>query len=179
MNRLGLYVIRGRAIALTAFLWTTLQAVAQVADPSPAAPSSPANVPFQESPGSTTNAQPPSLSATSNWTTNAIQLLRDPFWPIGWTPPSAGEAAEASGPVEQRPKGPVRWDEAARQLEVTALTQLPTGGYVAVLKGLGVFEKGDTISVNYGGLTYRWEVQSITSEGIVPKRLNAIPQRGN
>ncbi|MCE9614998.1 MAG: hypothetical protein K8T26_12020 [Lentisphaerae bacterium] len=107
----------------------------------------------------------------------ALSRLRDPFWPIGWTPPPV-EDTRNSQPTTQL-KGPVRWEEATRMLEPTALTQLPSGQYLAVLKGIGVVEVGDNVAVKYGGLVYRWEIKSITSEGIVPQRLGVSAPRGN
>ena len=106
-----------------------------------------------------------------------IGQLRDPFWPLGWTPPPVETFVDTR--PEARPKGPVRWDEATRMLELTALTQLPSGKYLAVLKGIGVVETGDKIAVKFGGLIYRWEITSITSEGIVPQRIGVSAPKGN
>lgn len=104
-----------------------------------------------------------------------LESRRDPFWPIGWKPVPAGTVQDVASDVH--PKGPIRWDEASKLLEMTALTALPNGQHVAVLKGIGVVEAGDKVSVNYGGLTYRWQVRSITDEGIIPVRLGVTAQR--
>ena len=101
--------------------------------------------------------------------------LRDPFWPVGWVPPKMERVTFKSPALPQQP---VRWEEVARKLEVSALSQLPDGRHIAVLKNIGLVEAGDTISVNYGGLTYRWEVRAVTAAGIQTKRVGVSAQRG-
>jgi hypothetical protein len=122
-----------------------------------------------------TDTDPHAAGAPADGTASpAGAVERDPFWPVGWVPPP--EKA-SSLPADFAPKSPIRWQDAIRQLEVTALTELPGGGYVAIMKGIGVVERGDTIAVNLSGLTYRWKVESITSEGIVPERIGVTAQR--
>jgi hypothetical protein len=132
----------------------------------------PAELPASETPAAMADAAPPAGGGAAAAAAKPMQ--RDPFWPVGWTPPP--ERASAL-PAERLSNSPIRWEEAIRMVEVTALTELPDGGHVAIVKGIGVVERGDTIAVNLGGLTYRWKVQSITSEGIVPERIGVTAQR--
>jgi hypothetical protein len=93
--------------------------------------------------------------------------LRDPFWPIGWRPPGFGNSAQPA----QKLNGQVKWDEARRQLEITGLSKKPDGSYLAIIKGAGVVEKGDVVSVRCDSLVYRWRIVDITGEGIIPEQL--------
>lgn len=102
-----------------------------------------------------------------------LSAFRDPFWPVGWTPPKASPV-----PRVTRSASPIRWDDATRMLEVTAMTQNSAGAYVAILRGIGVVEVGDTVSVTLGDLVYRWEVREITNKGIVPRRLGVTALKG-
>jgi len=100
--------------------------------------------------------------------------LRDPFWPIGWVPPPPQE----EGGEDTGPKSPIQWGEAAKRLQVTALSKKAGGGYIAILKEIGVVEKGDVITLTHGGLIYQWEIKNISSKGVVPKRLDVTtPKR--
>ena len=113
-----------------------------------------------------TDIEPPMDTEVSH------EALRDPFWPVGWKP------APIDATAPENPKGPIRWNEAARKLEVTALSRGADGRYFAIVKDIGVVEKGDTLSVEHEGLLYRWRVKDITSRGIVPERMTATNQRG-
>jgi len=96
---------------------------------------------------------------------------RDPFWPVGWSPP----IVEDEPGTPEKPKAlPVQWEEAAKQLTVTGIFRKGKR-HLAMLKGVGVVEEGDIITVQYKELVYRWRVTSITPAGIVPKKLDASP----
>lgn len=124
----------------------------------------------------TTNGTLPS-GRTASVAVRPLKHVRDPFWPIGWSPPPP-EASD--DPAElNRPNGPIRWEEATRRLSVTGLTHLSGGRYIATIKNVGVVEAGDRISLEFEGLIYQWEVQTITDKGIVPRRLGISAQRGN
>jgi hypothetical protein len=96
-----------------------------------------------------------------------IMTLRDPFWPSGWRPPNFGKkktAAEITSPI--------KWHEAASLLRIAGLTKKPNGNYIAIIKGYGLIEKGDTLTVNYQGLIYTWKITNITSKGIERKKIS-------
>ena len=101
------------------------------------------------------------------------QLLRDPFWPVGWAPPNFGQI----GTDEDARNALARWEEARKLLQVTGLSRGANGKYVAILKGIGVVQEGQTVSVNHGDLTYRWRIASINSRGIVPEKVGASPAK--
>lgn len=96
-----------------------------------------------------------------------IMTLRDPFWPVGWRPPNFGRED-----VEDTGTAALQWEAAGRRLAVTGLSKKADGGYLAILKGAGLVETGDTIAVKYQGLTYKWKVTKITNTGIIRERLS-------
>ena len=102
-----------------------------------------------------------------------VSSLRDPFWTVGWKP------APRAMPVQKKVAADAtaqRWDEAFKQIRVSALGQNAEGKYVATVKGVGVVDVGDTISISYGGLLYRWKVVKISAEGLVPERIGVYAQ---
>jgi len=113
-----------------------------------------------------TNAAPAGGTAT---VTN-FNALRDPFWPVGWKPPTFGR--DGSGDEDR--SGLIRWDEATRLLHVNGLSRKAGGGYVAFLADIGIVEESQVVSVQYRGLTYRWRIKRITAEGIVPQRIGVF-----
>lgn len=93
--------------------------------------------------------------------------LRDPFWPVGWKPPSLGRVAESEDLAAMS-----KWRAAERLLKVSGLSRKPDGTYLAILEKAGIVEKGDMVSVKYLGLTYKWRIKDITGEGMLPERIS-------
>ena len=112
---------------------------------------------------------PEPLAAGTN---AALTLTRDPFWPVDWEPPQLGKVS-TNRPATNTVL--TEWDKARASLQVTGLSKGKDGKYLAVLKGIGVVEEGDTVSVNLVGLNYRWKIVSITVNGIVPERVGVYP----
>lgn len=102
-----------------------------------------------------------------------LSTLRDPFWPIGWTPPEQASATL----VAKATVGQYRWKQALATFELTGLSKKVDGTYVAVLRGVGVVEPGDTIKTVYEGFEYGWQIQEITKKGIEPVRAWVRPVR--
>jgi hypothetical protein len=100
-----------------------------------------------------------------------MQLLRDPFWPVGWAPANFGQIGVEEGGQEALAK----WEEARKLLKMSGMSRTADGRYAAILKGIGVVQEGDTVSVNYGDLVYRWRVCAITSSGINTEKIGAFP----
>ena len=100
---------------------------------------------------------------------------RDPFRPVGWTPPKRRVATRRSGPVEED-TSPVKWEEAEKLLGVSGVSKNRDGEYAAIIRRIGVVENGDIISIRYGDLIYRWKVLAISRNGVTPERLGAYPE---
>jgi hypothetical protein len=100
--------------------------------------------------------------------------LRDPFWVVGWQPPTFGLAI----PTADNDQGGIRkWQNALRRIEISGLIRTADGSYLANVKGVGVVETGDLIWVDYDAMTYKWRVRAITKKGIVPERVSVTPSR--
>lgn len=120
-------------------------------------------------------ADPAAGAGQTNAAPPAVSEPRDPFWPVGWEPPKVGLAAADTSPV-QAPKPPTQWDEARKLLQVTGLSRRVTDGkYFAIVKGIGVVEEGDSVTVIHNGQMYKWKIKSISSKGIVPERTGVYP----
>ncbi len=92
---------------------------------------------------------------------------RDPFWPVGWKPPYIGQSREDVQAANRLD----RWREALNRREVTGVSKKPDGAYLAVLRGIGVVEKGDIVRVWMDGQAYRWRITGVLQNGIETKRL--------
>ena len=118
---------------------------------------------------------PPSRPATAKVTESPLDTLRDPFWPIGWTPPKITVTDE--GPVVVQPRAPVRWNDARKRLQISGLSRMPDGRYLAILKGIGVVEEADVVAVTLVDFVYKWRITSITEKGFVPEQIGVYPKK--
>jgi hypothetical protein len=96
------------------------------------------------------------------------KLARDPFWPVGYTPPPPVVGGER---VERIDK-PVKWP----QLRLKGLTRGAKGVYLAVVEDVGgLVEPGSVIAKEQDGLLYRWEVKEISDKGLTCVPLDVRP----
>jgi len=101
--------------------------------------------------------------------TNAVQVVRDPFWPVGYVPPppepevQEEDEDEKELPLEPPDKWPV--------LQVKGLSRGGSGRRMAILDRVGIVEEGDIISFEHENLVYQWLVKEISDEGVFQKRL--------
>jgi hypothetical protein len=104
---------------------------------------------------------------------------RDPFWPVGWTPPPvvtnepAAQEAPAAEPEEK--EIPIEWEKAVVHLVGTGVSKTPDGRVFGLLKGIGIVEIGDEVALDYNGLRYVWRIVEIRRDGIVPERVRVGP----
>jgi hypothetical protein len=113
-----------------------------------------------------TNAPAFSLESISG---QDFERLRDPFWPVGWRP----EAKDPTRKADLSPAVAMKWAEARKLLQVTGFGRTTGGRRMAIIKGVGVVEEGDVISVHFEGAVYRWAVRSITETEIVTEKIGA------
>ena len=107
-----------------------------------------------------------SSSAHSEPAAHSTNTLRDPFWPVGFTP-TPKEALDASQ-AESRIMEQTRWPK----LELRGITRTTQGDYIAILDGIGLVEPGDEISKRQHNLIYRWRINEITAQGVSRTRLD-------
>ena len=114
--------------------------------------------------------------------TNTVELpagwdeLRDPLWPIGYTPPpptTAPTAPSATNTIVVQKSAQELLEERASwpPLKLKALTKGTRGGYMAVIDGIGVVEAGEIVRIQAAGLVYRWRIEMIGPSGLKAKRL--------
>jgi hypothetical protein len=112
--------------------------------------------------------------------TNRVKLLhkqasalRDPFWPVGYTPPrkDAPKPTTAVRPMPQTQPEPTpverppKWDEALRTVSVKGIMSVGEGKYMAVVNDQVVGEN-DTVAVAFEGRRYTWRITRITADGV-------------
>ena len=95
--------------------------------------------------------------------------LRDPFWPVGFTPDApAGVKEEKKQQVAEEPK----WGDAVKMLDVKGVMNVAGGKYMAMINNQ-VVKEGDVVSVRMGELPYRWKVHSVSKRGARFEKLDA------
>jgi hypothetical protein len=111
--------------------------------------------------------------------TNTVELpagldeLRDPLWPIGYTPPPPPTAPSATNTTVVQKSAQELLEERASwpPLKLKALTKDKRGGYMAVIDGIGVVEAGKIVRIDAAGIVYRWRIETIGPTGLKAKRL--------
>lgn len=115
--------------------------------------------------------------------TNVVKLLykkslelRDPFWPVGYTPPKKDTGKKKTEVTEQPAALPVverppRWDDALRTVSVKGIMSVGGGKYMAVVNDNVVCEN-DVVTINFEGRTYTWKIASISADGVKFQKLD-------
>ena len=91
------------------------------------------------------------------------EMLRDPFSPVGYVPPNKKVVPTLSNDLSN---DQVSWPK----LDVTAITKDTDGSYIVFLKGHGIAEKGDIISVKKDGYSFEYEITEIAEKGFKYKK---------
>lgn len=108
---------------------------------------------------------------------------RDPFWPVNYAPrphveQSSGAPQDATGqppPPEAPPPAPLAWEEATKQLVVSAVMRSNDGRYVARVNG-AVTTEGEEVAVVFENRTYRFKVAQIAAGGVTFARADEALQ---
>ena len=95
--------------------------------------------------------------------TSAEFKRRDPFWPVGYQPPSPEEVKAAS--VEEEMDRP--WPS----LPVRGRSIAPDGSHRVLIDGFGVVGVNRVVSVQENGYRFFWRILRIDDQGIQLKRL--------
>lgn len=91
------------------------------------------------------------------------ELLRDPFWSVGFFPPNWQRKTEAQGQLEQGEAG--GWTAAAEALKKLISGTSRLGDRTAAVINGGLKSVGDPIEVLYDGKMYQWEIIGIDANG--------------
>ena len=99
---------------------------------------------------------------------------RDPFWPIGFVPKDTAVKPKKIAPKVERRSGKYEWSSAMKQLSISGISSKGKNEFFAVVNGK-VKSVGDTISIDYQGITYTWAVESIKPPSSVKlRRVSAL-----
>ena len=147
-------ILFGMSMAHSEPAAATDAAPAAVEVPSPA-PSAPPGI-----------AEPQANTNTADAPPELLTSVRDPFWPVGFSPVPVSEkqVSERVSRIRELTQWP--------KLELRGITRTGKGEYIAILNGIGLVEPGDIISMRRDGLIYRWRVNDITAAGISRTRLD-------
>ncbi len=101
------------------------------------------------------------------WTSHSLiadtpPAVRDPFWPVGYVPPSPEEAAQATPAVPE-----LAWPE----LQLRGRSRSRDGSYFALIDGVGVVRTGEIVSLAAQGYWFHWRVVRIDATGVQTKPL--------
>ena len=152
----GLFTTVSAPAENTEGLFTTVSSPEAPQQAAPAAkPSAPAGVPAPAAKAvPATPAKPePELEQ---------ELLRDPFWPIGYFPKDWNQKKSAGGSAEV-PES--LWQAAKRGLRISGTSNL--GGKTAAIINGELKAAGDQVEVMYEGKTYQWQIIGIDAKGQV------------
>lgn len=99
--------------------------------------------------------------------------LRDPFWPVGYTPKSATPAepsAKTPAPsiAKEEPQaraGDAQWDKAIKKVNIRGIMRHGSGTFVAMINNQ-VTAENDVVSVVFDHQRYRWRVVAINHKNV-------------
>jgi hypothetical protein len=113
----------------------------------------------------------PSASQSEEKRTVSNALPRDPFWPVGYTPPKP-KSSDAPMMVVEEPENIATeedWKQAQKRLVASSVfrTKDPVTGAdrVVALIDRKVVAPGEILTVKHRDFTFRFKVSSITSDG--------------
>ncbi len=88
---------------------------------------------------------------------------RDPFWPVGYQPPTPEQVKAATEEeISDRP-----WPA----LPIQGRSRAPNGTYRVLIEGVGVVGANKVVSVVDNGYRFYWRILRIDEKGIQLKRL--------
>jgi len=90
------------------------------------------------------------------------ELLRDPFWPVGFFPEGWQKKRTVMGSPDVDVSG---WNMAAGKIKISGTSQL--GGRAAAIVNGELKSKGDQIEVMSEGKAYQWQILGIEADGRV------------
>ncbi|MEI6787726.1 MAG: hypothetical protein WCL49_04530 [bacterium] len=115
-----------------------------------------------------------------------VVRVRDPFWPVGYTPKivnktgeakAGGSSAQAIAAVMLEHSRTPQWDEAKRKLDIRGISLIgrdKASGqpkFLAMVAGRLV-EEGNVVSVTYEDRVYRWKIVGIGKGGVSFQKLD-------
>lgn len=99
----------------------------------------------------------------------AVAKLRDPFWPVGYTPKwITAEKAQKQGQVVEK-ETRIDWNKAMEQIAIQGVSSRSGNEFFAVINGQ-IRSTGETVSVQVGDVNYSWMIEGISPPSSVKLR---------
>ena len=109
------------------------------------------------------------MGAAPSFAQSDSARLRDPFWPVGYAPPTPEQMAKASAPVvvveEKLPD--VQWPA----LPVRGRSKAPDGTYRVLIEGVGIVGENKVVAIRRDDYRFLWRIVRIDERGVQSKRL--------
>lgn len=118
-------------------------------------------------------AAPPPGNDGIDLQSEAFKNLRDPFWPVTYTPASESEKIEETKIADLKAK--IKWPE----LPLRGITHAGGKRYIAIIEGAGIVETGDIVTIEQDSLIYRWIIDNVTNAGVSSTRLDVTEKVDN
>ncbi len=93
---------------------------------------------------------------------------RDPFWPVGYTPPE---------PEKEETQEVLEIEEEWPDLPVIGSSRDMAGQYRVLIPGAGVVREGEIVSLEHNGYWFHWRITGIDERGIRYDRLRVSRER--
>ncbi|MFA7256192.1 MAG: hypothetical protein WC047_01270 [Kiritimatiellales bacterium] len=88
------------------------------------------------------------------------ELLRDPFWPVGFFPEDWKKSGQVQGTLDLEGAS---WKSASEKIRISGTSRL--GGRTAAIIDGDLKSIGDQIEVSYEGKTYQWQIIGMDADG--------------
>ncbi|MFA6174664.1 MAG: hypothetical protein WC334_03720 [Kiritimatiellales bacterium] len=111
----------------------------------------------------------PAVSKKESAGEQVQELLRDPFWPVGFFPENWQKKTSVQGEPDLDSSG---WKSAAGKIKISGTSKL--GGRTAAIVGGELKSTGDHVEVFSEGKTYQWEIVGIDADGRVQLKKTGI-----
>ncbi|NQU39036.1 MAG: hypothetical protein HQ523_03700 [Lentisphaerae bacterium] len=132
---------------------------------------------FGDEPLSNTASPAEGIGVDTNGVVNesGMEILRDPFWPVGYAPPppepEVTEEQAEKIEVAQATQAKIQWPA----LLLKGITRAGPDRYMAIVEGVGLVETGQTISLHKSDMLYTWKIDEVSARGVRFSRLEARP----
>ncbi len=97
------------------------------------------------------------------------ELLRDPFWPVGFFPPDWKKETTVEGGADLDGSG---WKAASAKLQISGTSRL--GDRTAAIINGQLKVAGDPVEIFYEGKTYQWLIVDIDADGQIQLKKTGI-----
>lgn len=89
-------------------------------------------------------------------------VMRDPFWPVGYEPPTPEQEQEADMAVPE-----LDWPD----LPVRGRSRATDGSYLALIEGVGIVRTGQIVSLPAQGHWFHWRITHIDATRVQAQEL--------